>query len=101
MKQAFERNNDTDQKLLFLVDTITEIVWEATPDGNIVYANKNWYDYIGKSPGSDITKAWLDVIHPDDKHPTNQVWQHSLKTGEPYEAELRFKEAATGIFKNA
>ncbi len=99
MKQALHRNSTADKRLLFLVNTITEIVWEADIEGNVVYASDRWYEFIGREPGSDISSVWLRVIHEDDRDRCLQAWQQSLKTGDPYEVECRFEEASTGKYK--
>jgi signal transduction histidine kinase len=39
------------------------------------------------------------LLHPDDYERTLEVWQHSLRTGELYEIEYRFKEAKTGKYR--
>ena len=36
---------------------------------------------------------WLRFIHPDDRERTIARWQESLRTGEPYSIEYRFRGA--------
>lgn len=98
MKQAVSSQSSDARRLLFLVDTITDIVWEADLDGRIVYANRHWYEYIGKEPRDDITDSWRDYLHPDDDEPATAAWEYSLKTGEPFEVEYRLQEASTGHY---
>ncbi len=98
MLQAHNHQSEVDKRLLFLVNTVREILWEADTSGNIVYANNRWYEYINRKPGTDITSAWLDVIHPDDRERCLGLWQKSLETGDPYEVEYRFREAKTGKY---
>lgn len=33
--------------------------------------------------------GWKGPIHPDDVAQTSKLWEHSLKTGEPYANEYR------------
>lgn len=98
MKQSAQSLSPDAQRLMFLVDTITEIVWEADLEGNIVYANKNWYEYSGMRAGSDISASWLEYIHPDDLESSVAAWQYSLDTGEPYEVEYRLLEKSSGLY---
>lgn len=98
MKQAASSQSSDARRLLFLVDTITDIVWEADLEGRIVYANRHWYEYIGKEPRDDITDSWRDYLHPDDDEPATAAWEYSLKTGEPFEVEYRLQEASTGHY---
>ncbi len=98
MLQASQSKKAHDRRLTFLVNTIREIVFEATADGTIVYANQSWYDYVGKPEGVDIGSAWRKAIHPDDVKAAVKAWHHTVKTGEPLEAEYRIKQAATGEY---
>lgn len=98
MKQAISSSSSDARRLLFLVETINDIVWEADLDGKVVYANRHWYDYVGKKPDVDLSEEWDQVIHPDDLEPSKLAWQHSLSSGDNYEVEYRLREAATGHY---
>ena len=64
----------------------------ADPKGNIIYFKQRWYEYVG---GMEGTEKWgwkdKDIHHPDDLQSTIDRWTHSLRTGEPYEAEYRLR----------
>lgn len=98
MKLAAESKSKDALRLLFLVDTIKDIVWEADLGGNIVYANKSWYEYIGEGQGVEVGKAWLTFLHPDDVESANALWQYSIENNEPYEIEYRLREGKTGQY---
>lgn len=68
----------------FIIDTIPQIVWTATPDGAQDFANLRWYEFNGLIPGEPDPEPWRSIIHPDDVAITAQKWNHSLATGEPY-----------------
>ncbi|OYX43787.1 hypothetical protein B7Y94_01045 [Candidatus Saccharibacteria bacterium 32-49-12] len=95
MKQASNSPSKDAQRLMFLVDTITEIVWEADLDGEILYANKNWLEFFGEKPGLENSKTWLNFLYSDDVESAQAAWLNSLETGEPFEAEFRLLEAST------
>ncbi len=98
MKQAVGSESSDARRLLFLVDTITDIVWEADLDGKIIYANRHWYEYIDKQPSDKSTDSWVEYLHPDDLEPSTMAWQYSLATGEPFEVEYRLREAVSGQY---
>ena len=98
MRLAAHSNSSDARRLLFLVDTIADIVWEADLHGKIVYANRHWYEYIDKEPSDETTDSWVDYLHPDDVDIASAAWQHSLDTGDPFEIEYRLKEAKTGEY---
>ncbi len=98
MKLSASSQSSDARRLLFLVDTITDIVWEANLEGEIVYANRHWYEYIGLEPEDSIANSWKEYLHPDDSESANRAWEHSLATGESFEVEYRLKETATGHY---
>ncbi|QXE91617.1 PAS domain-containing protein [Geomonas subterranea] len=74
----------TEELCRFIIDTIPQIVWTATPDGAQDFANLRWYEFNGLTPGEPDPEPWRSIIHPDDVAITAQKWKHSLETGEPY-----------------
>jgi PAS domain-containing protein len=65
------------------------------PDGYHEYYNRRWYDYIGCAPEDCIGFGWSAPIHPEDTTLALERWYHSLRTGEPYELEYRFRSKAS------
>lgn len=98
MKQASSSHSKDAQRLMFLVDTIADMVWEANPEGEIVYANKSWYKYVGEPVNGQAGKMWLSFLHPEDVESANASWQNSLETGQPFETEYRLLEDSTGQY---
>ncbi len=97
-----ERTKDlllSQEHFKFLADNIPVIVWTARPDGSLDYYNQRWYDYTGM--GFEETKnwGWKFVVHPDDLESTTNTWKKSVETGEPYEMQLRLKNAADGKYR--
>jgi PAS domain S-box-containing protein len=68
-----------------------QIIWATKPDGYHEFYNKQWYDYTGLSYEQSKDTGWNNVVHPEDQQRAWEVWKKSLKTGEPYEIEYRFK----------
>ncbi|OJH37436.1 GAF domain-containing protein [Cystobacter ferrugineus] len=72
-----------------MAETIPQLVWTTRPDGYHDYFNQRWYDYTGMKPGDTDGEGWQLPFHPDDVPEARRRWQHSLRTGEPYEVEYR------------
>lgn len=79
------------QEFTFVTDFMPQIVWSTRPDGYHEFYNKQWYDYTGLDFETAKNTGWSLVLHPDDTERTWNVWKHSLKTGELYEIEYRFR----------
>ncbi|MBU5613450.1 hybrid sensor histidine kinase/response regulator [Geomonas azotofigens] len=76
--------NPSEELYRFIIDTIPQIVWTATPDGAQDFANLRWYEFNGLIPGEPDPEPWRSILHPDDVEITARKWKHSLETGEPY-----------------
>lgn len=94
-RTAIQKANEELQRLLrefrFVTDFMPQMVWSALPDGYHDYYNKRWYEYTGLTYERTKGSAWATVLHPDDREPAWQAWNHSLQTGEPYEIEYRLR----------
>lgn len=80
------------QDFQLLADTIPQFVWTTDATGYHNYFNRRWTDYTGFEPqASEGTEVWNRLLHPDDQARARERWAHSLRTGEFYEIEYRFK----------
>ena len=89
--QIEEKLRETVVKYHTIANALPQIVFGTRPDGYTDYFNQQWYDYTGIAPGSADGKGWLALFHPDDQAFTTKKWQHSWRSGEPYEIECRLR----------
>jgi PAS domain S-box-containing protein len=82
-----------------LADAMPQIVWTARPDGRLDYYNQRWFDYTGTTLDETQGRGWEMLLHPDDFGKFNDNWTESLRTGETFETEYRFKRAADGVYR--
>lgn len=82
-----------------LADSMPQIVWTATPNGEVDYINRRWYEFTGFSPSSDVKDDWTSLLSKEDLLRRNEAWDHSVQTGEPYEIEYRLKDFRSGSFR--
>ena len=75
-----------------LLETLPQMAWTARPDGGVNYYNQRWYDLTGATSAELQDWGWEDYIHPDDIAATLQHWQHSLRTGEAFTSEHRWRD---------
>ncbi|MEO8710569.1 MAG: PAS domain-containing protein [Parafilimonas sp.] len=68
-----------------------QIIWTARTDGYIDYYNKRWYEYTGFIENFG-DQSWIPILHPDDVQVWTDAWYESVKTGNPYQLEFRFKD---------
>src|ERR1700712_4811126 len=49
-----------------IAEALREIVWTATPDGQIEYGNRALVEYTGLSVDKLVSAGWNSTLHPDD-----------------------------------
>lgn len=69
-----------------------QMAFIANAEGEILFFNKRWYDYIGNIEGTE-GEGWKDkhILHPDDLKRTIIQWEHSVRTGKTYDIEYRLR----------
>ena len=77
-----------------VINTIPTVVWSALSDGSNTYVNRRFVEYSGM-PAEQMTGStgWHAVIHPDDLRRHRAKWIARVRTGEPFEEEVRFRRA--------
>lgn len=61
------RETASDHKYKILAETTPIIVFTFNPKKGIVYANKSWFEYSGKTPKETYGFEYVEQIHPDDR----------------------------------
>jgi len=87
------------QEFKFLADSIPQVVWTSRADGGLDYINRHWMEYTGLTFEDTEKYGWAPALHPDDIEMDQQKWQESLRTGKPYEVEVRFKRMSDGVYR--
>jgi len=82
---------DREAQFRSLAESIPQIVWVTRPEGYCEYLNTVFYEYTGLVEGGGLGRNWLDALHPEDRPETERRWLHSMRTGERYEANYRFR----------
>lgn len=83
----------------YLANNIPQMTWTNTPEGEFDYYNQQWYDYTGLSFEETKKWGWQKAIYPDDLRLTAEKFLSSLKTGEIFEVENRYKRGSDGAYR--
>jgi PAS domain S-box-containing protein len=93
-KVAEGKLRESEFKLREMTETIPEMLWSATPDGNLDYCNARMLDYTGLPVETIMGAGWGRLLHPDDVDQMTQAWMSCVSSGAPYRAEVRILRAA-------
>jgi PAS domain S-box-containing protein len=82
---------DSELRFRTLANTVPEILFMADSEGRIDYTNQRFQEYTGLSFEEASGLGWTKLVHPEDLRLVLNRWSASLESGEPYEAEYRFR----------
>jgi PAS domain S-box-containing protein len=81
-----------------LVAATSQIVWTTDAQGQVIDMSQ-WRAFTGQSETQVQGDGWLDVLHPEDRSRTTQVWQDAITTKSLYETECRV-QSSSGAYRD-
>jgi PAS domain S-box-containing protein len=91
---ALERASE--ERYRQLADAMPQIVWTSNPQGSATYFNRRWFEYTGMTAEDAGPNVWQVIVHPDDLPAALARRDDTLRTGETFEVEYRFRGADGG-----
>lgn len=88
-KVAEQALRTSEQRFRELADAMPQIVWTATPQGQLTYFNERWFRVTGIERGGPVRQDWQKTLHPEDAVEAHRTWKQAMDTGQPYECEFR------------
>jgi signal transduction histidine kinase/CheY-like chemotaxis protein len=61
--------------------------------GDVVYANKSWYEFSGVNPNSLSRLAWVDTVVIEDKHILEETWTKVTVHKVPHTFQCRSRQS--------
>ncbi len=98
-KRAEQAVRASESELRRQVEAFPQMLWSATPQGNIDHCNERLLVYSGLSAEMVMNGGWINLLHPDDRIPTARIWERCIATGDPYSVEVRHFNCAEGIHR--
>ncbi|MBV8580276.1 MAG: SpoIIE family protein phosphatase, partial [Candidatus Eremiobacteraeota bacterium] len=82
-----------------LANVVPQLIWTADPEGGIEYVNDRWTTFTGYDAQATRDGGWRNTVHPEQERFVLDRWQHALRSGDPFNAEYRIREGATGRYR--
>jgi PAS domain S-box-containing protein len=83
----------SDLRFRQLANTLPALVWTASAEGEVDFANDQWYAYTGLERGHMDRRRWTSIIHPDDLEPCLAASREALESGSSWRVEARNRRA--------
>lgn len=74
-----------------LTEALPQIVWSSDAEGRHDYFSARWSEFTGIEPKDIKEETWKELVFPDHAAMVANVWNHALKTGQPYDLDYRFR----------
>ena len=95
-RRAEDKLRASERTLRELTETIPQMLWSAEEDGTVNYCNQRTLDYTGLPAEEVRGSGWVAAVHPDDLERATRAWRASVRSGEVFECEFRFRRAPDG-----
>jgi PAS domain S-box-containing protein len=89
---------ESENRFHSMIETIPQIAWTNTVEGEVTFYNQRWYDYTGLDHEQTQGEGWQSVIHPDDLQYTLDQNKLIQETSDGGEFQNR-KKRADGVYR--
>jgi PAS domain S-box-containing protein len=87
-----------DKEFRKLADNIPTLCWIADAQGYIVWYNRRWYEYTGKTAAQMEGWGWQSVHDPRNLAQVLERWRDAISSAQPFEMVFPIK-GADGVFR--
>ena len=88
-RELAELRRSSERRYRELAESMPQIVWTATPEGELAYGNRRWFDCARTSLTDPNGLRWEAILHPDDVEPFSIGWRQAIEQGEAWGGEYR------------
>src|SRR5215468_8712454 len=81
----------SEERYRALVQGGAQIVWVASPDGEMLEDSPEWRSITGQTEEEFLGSGWLNSIHPEDRERVERDWRESLRTGRIFDDRFRMR----------
>jgi len=89
---------ESESRFRNMMETIPQIAWTNTVEGEVVFYNQRWYDYTGLDDKQTRLLGYNQVIHPEDLRLSFYQFRVIFKSGSGGEFQVRAKRG-DGLYR--
>ncbi len=80
-----------ESRLLFLTESIPQLLWTASKEGNCEFVSQSCARFLGVEASACYGHGWNDFIHPEDRARALQVWKEAIEQQHTFIVEYRLR----------
>lgn len=89
--KADEALRESEQRYRTLISATDAVTWSCPPNGLHEKPQPQWMAFTGQSAEEMLGSGWTEATHPDDRPGVAELWQQSVRTGQPFASEHRIR----------
>jgi PAS domain S-box-containing protein len=90
-KRAEARLRASEARLRGVVDALPQLAWLTDERGEIVWYNRRWYEYTGKTPEELLGSGWTSAHDPELVEEVVARYRAAIEAGEAWEDTFRLR----------
>ena len=79
----------SERKFRALIEASGQMVWATDAEGQVSEDSPSWRAFTGQTTAQWLGEGWLNVVHPDDRQRSLEIWRECVRTVTPYDVEYR------------
>ncbi len=92
-KEALEALQKSEERNRYLAYATSQVFWVTNAKGEIEFDLPGWESMTGQTKDQMQNWGWLEVLHPEDREKTAQLWQEAVRNQTIFEAEYRLRKS--------
>ncbi|WP_393915935.1 SpoIIE family protein phosphatase [Halostreptopolyspora alba] len=81
----------SEERYRSLLKASNQVVWAATPEGEIREDCPEWRAITGQTPEEYLGRGWLDAVHPEDREPVERAWDDAFADNTTFDESFRVR----------
>jgi PAS domain S-box-containing protein len=88
---ALERLRESESRWRELANSMPQLVWALTPEGDCEFLSRQWLAYTGVDEQAQLGHGWRAQLHPSDQTVFDRAWAAAAGTVGIFRSELRIR----------
>jgi PAS domain S-box-containing protein len=89
----------SEEQFRFLADSIPQLVWTLTPDGDVEFLNEGWLEYTHLPVEAVRREGWGVLVPEAERAEASRILAENVRHGRYHEHENRLRRAADGQYR--
>ncbi|MBJ6725766.1 PAS domain-containing sensor histidine kinase [Geomesophilobacter sediminis] len=95
-KRAEDALRESEQRFRLMADHAPVMIWESDPDIRVIFVNKAWLDYGGRTLEDELGDGWQRSVHPEDLERCLETFRFARKACQRFSLEFRLRRRDGG-----